>query len=330
MLVTQHRQLRQFWYPTVRVDELRDGPKPFTLLGQNLVLWLAGDQPAAAVDRCPHRSATLSSGKLIDGMLSCPYHGWRFDGTGACVHLPQAPEQSIPDNFRVRTFHCAQRYGFVWVSLEQPVAPIPDIAEADDPAFRAIAVPRETWACSGLVVMENLFDNAHHHFVHPGSIGDRESAFPPPPDVLKETEQGIVMRSTLRNYGSPAQASAWGVQPGQIVSLVREFSWFMPFATKLHLIFPNGLEQITILVMTPVGDCASQLSAVVLRGDSAEQTSDEQVLAQSALLLAEDRAVLETVGAHTPLDLHEQRHMASDKAGIMIRRRMAELVGFSQ
>lgn len=45
---------RRFWYPTLRLAQLADGPQPFTLLGQDIVLWQRPDgTPAALEDKCP-------------------------------------------------------------------------------------------------------------------------------------------------------------------------------------------------------------------------------------------------------------------------------------
>jgi hypothetical protein len=84
MLVMQHPVFRRFWYPTVALSALAAGPRPFTLLGQPLVLWLGKDgAPHAFHDRCPHRGVALSmDSKVVDGALRCGYHGWRFGPGG--------------------------------------------------------------------------------------------------------------------------------------------------------------------------------------------------------------------------------------------------------
>ena len=59
------------------------------LLGLSLVLWKDGDNWRAFEDSCPHRRGALSEGRVeADGSLLCSYHGWRFDGDGACSSLP--------------------------------------------------------------------------------------------------------------------------------------------------------------------------------------------------------------------------------------------------
>ena len=67
-------------------------PYAFDLLGKRLVLWQDGDQQLRCFeDKCPHRLAPLSEGRIhSDGTLMCSYHGWRFQGDGACVDIPQS------------------------------------------------------------------------------------------------------------------------------------------------------------------------------------------------------------------------------------------------
>lgn len=63
MLNTRQKVLRNFWYATLPIQKMKDGPKPFRLLGKEIVLFLAeGDAPAALEDRCRHRTAKLSKG----------------------------------------------------------------------------------------------------------------------------------------------------------------------------------------------------------------------------------------------------------------------------
>ncbi|EFJ50048.1 hypothetical protein VOLCADRAFT_89016 [Volvox carteri f. nagariensis] len=81
------------WWPLIPVDYLKpDRPNPVTLLGITMVVWRdAGGRWRVFRDRCPHRLAPLSEGRVEpDGSLSCAYHGWRFDGSGACRRIPQA------------------------------------------------------------------------------------------------------------------------------------------------------------------------------------------------------------------------------------------------
>ena len=86
------------WYPVAVIDLLDTSkPHPTQLLGVDLVVWKDGDGKWSVFeDKCPHRLAPLSEGRVEDdGTLLCAYHAWRFDETGTCVDMPQAstPEE---------------------------------------------------------------------------------------------------------------------------------------------------------------------------------------------------------------------------------------------
>ena len=139
MRVTAHPVFRRFWYPVIPLEHLRAGPQRFELLGQGLALFLdAAGRPAALEDRCCHRSARLSLGKVCGDFLACAYHGWQYDRSGQCVLMPQLPEQKPGPQRRVKSFRCESRYGYAWVALEEPLYGIPRIPEAEDPAFHLV------------------------------------------------------------------------------------------------------------------------------------------------------------------------------------------------
>ena len=78
-------------------------------------------------------------GKVDQDRICCPYHGWEFDRSGACVHVPQLKAGcAIPANYQVDAHHCTERYGYIWVCLDQPIMDIPELPEADDPGYRLI------------------------------------------------------------------------------------------------------------------------------------------------------------------------------------------------
>jgi nitrite reductase/ring-hydroxylating ferredoxin subunit len=74
----------------------------------------------ALVDRCAHRRAALSGGRITEQfVLECPYHGWRYDGaSGACIAIPNLrPDEKIPKNYRVQSFETSERDGFIQLLL---------------------------------------------------------------------------------------------------------------------------------------------------------------------------------------------------------------------
>jgi len=124
------------WYPVALTRDLDSAvPTKVTLLGRDLVLWKEGTAAAAAsgnppawrcfVDRCPHRMAPLSEGRVDSktGHLQCAYHGWEFGGSGACSKIPQAdPDADSSEAAAMRSRRaCAtalptqEAQGMIWV-----------------------------------------------------------------------------------------------------------------------------------------------------------------------------------------------------------------------
>ena len=188
-------RLPNHWYVACQGSDL-GGRRPVarTVLGVRMALFRDGDGRAAAVvDRCPHRNTPLSIGKVCDGQLQCAYHGWRFDGTGACRLVPGLVAED-PDRRarRVDVFPVVEQDGFVWVRPDGD-------AGTDGPPFRFphvdeagyTTVRRSLSVDAGLhAALENTLDVPHTAFLHGGLFrGGR-----PPVDievVVRHTADGV-------------------------------------------------------------------------------------------------------------------------------------------
>jgi len=327
MLVTQEPVLRRFWYPVIPIADLADGPQSFTLLGDPLVLWLtAAGKPAALGDRCCHRSARLSMGVVQNGCLRCPYHGWAYDSTGTCTQVPQLdPGAAIPKTYRVKSYLCAERYGYAWVCLaDDPLLPLPDIAEAADPENRLIPQFYEPWHCSGLRVMENSFDNAHFSIVHANSFGVTEQP-KPAKSQLVPLELGLKVYATVPVVNPPSQQKILNIPDSLTVRQV-ESTWYVPFSRTLKITYPNGLTHLIFTAATPVSDRTSQIVQFCLRNDSEADASAESIIAFDRQVVDEDKLVLESTDYDTPVDVAVEQHMLSDQPGIVMRRQLAAVI----
>lgn len=174
------------WFPVAFLRDLdRDRPTPFTLVGQDLVLWFdrhAGEWRAFA-DVCPHRLVPLSDGRLnAAGELECPYHGWSFDGSGRCTLQPQAePGSSISGRSHCRSYATACAQGLLFIfsgpseqAREQPLPLVPVLDEAGwvvQDTFRDLPM-------DALTLLENVLDASHVPFTHHATVGRRENAAP--------------------------------------------------------------------------------------------------------------------------------------------------------
>ena len=85
------------WYPVLEASQLGRKPVGVTRLGRRLVLWRdAAGSSVALPSRCPHRGAALEQGRVVDGELTCPWHGFRFAPDGACTRMPCEGTEATP------------------------------------------------------------------------------------------------------------------------------------------------------------------------------------------------------------------------------------------
>lgn len=326
MLVTQQPIFRRFWYPVVPVEQLTDAPYPFELLGEPIVLWKDTSGKVVAVrDRCCHRTAKLSLGTIEAGTIVCPYHGWRFDGGGTCVQVPQlAAEQTIPATYKVTAYPCIERYGYVWLCLDNPLMDIPTIPEAEDGNFRLIHEFYEPWKCAGLRVMENEMDLAHPTFVHTTTFGSEEHPVPEKLEI-EETEWGLRATGVLGVVNPDLQQQNLKMVEGQTFRTL-DMDWFMPFTVKLRINYPNGLVHIIVNTMTPINDSTSQMVQFCLRNDTEADTKTRDVIAFDRAVTLEDKRILESTDYDVPLTLKREEHMLTDRPGILVRKKIAALL----
>lgn len=122
------------WIPVALTPELPPGVAiPVAAPWGDLVLWRAASGHLACwPDRCPHRGMRLSHGFVRGELLSCIYHGWRFDGAGQCRKIPAHPDLEPPAAIRVTDYPCAERDGLVWIA-EAAIAAPPPAAEGLEP-----------------------------------------------------------------------------------------------------------------------------------------------------------------------------------------------------
>ena len=327
MLTTQQKTLRKFWYATVRLDSLKDGPKPFRLMGEDIVLFLDADGvPAALADRCCHRTAKLSKGWIDEGNIVCGYHGWTYDRTGHLVRIPQFDPETVLPKHQVPPFHCVGRYGYAWVALDEPLLPIPDVPEDSDPAYRRIFQFYDEWQTAPLRLMENSFDNAHFSFVHKATFG-LVNAPRPKKYEIEETDYGFRATTVIDILNPPIAHQVTG-STDEMTERRMQNHWYMPFCRRLDMTYPSGIRHIIINCATPVDDGRIQLVQLLYRNDTEADCPTSKLIEWDAAIIFEDREVLESTSPDAILDVGRrvEQHMPSDRPGMIMRRRLLELL----
>lgn len=327
MLTTQQKTLRKFWYATVKLADLAGGPKPFRLMGEDLVLFLDADgQPAALADRCCHRTARLSKGWCENGNIVCGYHGWTYDRSGQCIRIPQYPDNAaVSGTLKTPSYRCQSRYGYAWVALDEPLAEIFDIPEDSDPGYRRIDQFYEVWNCAPLRMLENSFDNAHFSFVHKSTFGQLDQPKPQKYEMT-ETDYGFYAESIVPIANPPIAHRVTGTTAPTTTRHMRNH-WYMPFCRRLDMEYPGGLRHIIFNCATPMEDGKIQLVQWLYRNDSEAQCSTQELIDWDAVITLEDKEILEATDPDACIDIGRriEAHMPSDKGGLIMRRRLLEL-----
>ena len=176
---------RMLWHPVALSADVADKPVGVTLLGEALVLWRdAQGLTHAWVDKCPHRGAKLSLGRVHRSgpeagaqtrTLECAYHGWQFGGTGQCSLVPALPGFVPPASHCVKTYAAREAHGLVWVQLDTARTALPLLGAALGARLRTVHCGPYEVATSAPRVVENFLDMAHFGFVHEGYLGARDS-----------------------------------------------------------------------------------------------------------------------------------------------------------
>lgn len=169
--------LRDAWYIVGWSDEFTTAPVARTILGENLVFFRDSKGELAALrNRCPHRFAPLTDGRVIDDAIQCPYHGLRFDTAGRCVLNPHPPH-TVTDALRVRAYPIIERYAGAWVWMGEGTpdeALMPDLgvtARTDGHRYVKGTIPL---AANYMLMVDNLLDLTHVPILHDGSVGNAQ------------------------------------------------------------------------------------------------------------------------------------------------------------
>ncbi len=318
--------IRSAWHPVAESTDVESAPVAFRLLGEDFVVWRSssGDL-VVAYDRCPHRQSPLSIGTVEDGRLVCPYHGWTFGDGGRCVLVPSSGEDAtVPPAAHLATRWVEERYGLVWVSIDEPTGEIPVIAHEADPAFRRINSGMQAWQVSAPRMVDNFCDISHFPWVHTGTFGAGQT--PRVPRIeLGELDNGWYGYSYEVDANNPDLASATTGTDEAVVHRRMSTGFHLPLSVRSTIEYETGLQHILLLCSTPVDDENSLFTFVVWRNDD-HSADPEETIAFDRAIGAEDKRMLEQVPGTMPLGRTDLVSVQSDRCSVEWRRRFAELV----
>lgn len=255
-------RIAEAWYAVCRTQDLRPArPVGRTVMEEMLVLWRDGrGRPRAMKDRCLHRNALLSEGKVFDGCIGCPYHGWTYDAEGWLISVPSEGEEGgrPSDARRLETFSAVEKDGLVWVWLGRGTpqgAPF-DMPHYHEPGWRTYyMVTRFSNGVTHLV--ENFMDVPHTVFVHRGWFRRRKRQRIP--TLVERTEHSVLV-----TYEQPKDAIGFTerILNPQGQGMVHTDRFYMPNVTRVDYLFGNRGFVITS-TCTPITDYETEVFTLI-------------------------------------------------------------------
>ena len=253
--------LEDYWYIACRSSAIRKMPVGFTAFGRHFVAFRDGAGRAGVlVDRCAHRNAPLSRGKVNAGLLQCPYHGWGYDADGVVRDIPSSPRgEGNGKTLCVDAFACVEQQGYVWFcpSNNPASAAPPDfpfLGEDNWTTFRmdnVFAGPVET-------CLENFLDCPHATFVH--RFWFRKPTLKPVRAVVRDTDDG----AEAEYFEEPRVGSVvWAMLSRQEATMRHTDRFIAPSTSRVDYDFSDGRYYVITSVCTPIDDKTTRVHTVI-------------------------------------------------------------------
>jgi len=301
--------LRNSWYVIGWSKDLPSGgrPKGTVVIEQPIVVWRDGDGKLhAAADRCPHRHAPLSMGRVTGNAIQCMYHGMTFGTDGRCIHMPlmdRAPEVFI------RIYPVFEKDSWIWVWTGDPALAdeslIPSAFGIDD-AERPMRSSSIEYEAHYQLVHDNLCDLSHVDFVHETTLRQASGAYwSETAPRIQSNERAIRFERWFENADLPGQpgekADTWITYdfalPG--IFILQGARYPVGTATRCQHAEPVGLEPLVRNIeqqaVTPISKTRTAYHyATGLIGNTREMT--QQLAARMDVIMAafeEDRQMIE-------------------------------------
>jgi phenylpropionate dioxygenase-like ring-hydroxylating dioxygenase large terminal subunit len=194
--------LQNFWYVAGWSHQVTEGQiVARTIIGEPIVLYRTSrDTITVLEDRCCHRFAPLSRGRLEGDDLRCMYHGLKFAASGECVEIPSSDR--IQKGVAVRSFPIVEQDRWIWVwmgaAARADPALIPRALGHEDPDY-TVETGELHYDANYQLIHDNLLDLTHFSYVHETTLGRKNTSWGQTQPMFQSIERGVRVQRWLRD-----------------------------------------------------------------------------------------------------------------------------------
>lgn len=290
-------------------DLRMDRPLGLTIAGERVVLFRdASGAPAALIDRCPHRGVALSLGCVRQGVIACPFHGWRFGADGRNLMTPWNPDAKREPLSAV-ALPARENGGLLWVHTA-PGRPESEPTPPESTLRNGVRLCSQSvmWNAHWSRVMENMLDSPHVPFVHRRSFGG---------PIARLLAQRPAAKMTVRWEPQAYGAKIFSEIDGAPRPTPLDYRY--PNLMELTLDAPQRLFRI-FAVCIPVSDTQTRLMLITARSFLRASMFDALFRWSNRKIAEEDRMIVESSRPPIAPDPGEEHSVASDAGTLAFRR----------
>lgn len=305
------------WYIILDSKELKiNKPLKIKRFNENLVIWRDQRKNISCIeDKCCHRGASLSCGKIINGELECPFHGFLYNKAGKVTLIPaNGKNTKVPDSMRVKSYETYENYGFIWLWYgdDEKINSKPFFfSELKDFSYSGF---KDNWGVHYSRAIENQLDVVHLPFVHKTTIGRGNKTLVNGPVVIRENElitfyvnnivddgKTIPLKpDEIKNYESLfyLQFHYPNIWQNFITDKIRTTAAFVPVDDENSIIYIRYYQKLTRVPVLKhlINYFGKVLSIIILRQDKrivTTQLPKKSTLKMDERLIIGDKPIIE-------------------------------------
>lgn len=249
--------LEDYWYIALSSSQLKHKPISVTMFDEPIVLFRSQNKVTALEDRCAHRHAPLSKGKICQGKISCPYHGWQYDESGKLAYIPSL---GVPKGrLQIKSYPTKEYGGYIWIcpsGKPSQEAPKPFI-HLNDKGYATFRM-QNTFDASVEQCLENFLDCPHAMHVHDFWFRTRSN------EKTTVRVSSLVDGAKVEYFKEPRKKSlVWWLLSNSKATMKHTDRFIAPATSRVEYIFSDNRHYIITSHCTPINNIKTEVYTTI-------------------------------------------------------------------